>query len=80
MNLKSIPIDKLFHLMAGALVASAVYPFGLTAAIIAAFAAAILKEVYDYFFGGTVDVADAFATAFGGAVMVGWLELAGAYR
>lgn len=75
----SIPTDKLFHGLAGAVVAGALHPFGITAALAAVAVVAIGKEVYDHFADGTVDAWDAMATVWGGAVMVGWLELAGVY-
>lgn len=49
------------------------------AAAIALFTIGIGKEVYDRFTGGTVDVYDALATVWGGAVMLGWIEIAQAY-
>jgi hypothetical protein len=75
----SIPTDKIFHGLAGAAVAGACHPFGITIALAAVAVVAIGKEVYDHFAGGTVDPWDAMATGWGGAVMVGWLELAQAY-
>lgn len=75
----SIPTDKIFHGLAGAAVAGAGHPFGLTVALAAVALVAIGKEVYDHFAGGTVDVWDAMATVWAGAVMLGWLELARTY-
>jgi hypothetical protein len=75
----NIETDKLLHLLAGCTIAGAVHPFGILAAVIALFIVGIGKEVYDHFEGGTVDVYDAAATVWGGAVMLGWLEIAQAF-
>lgn len=72
----SIPADKAFHALAGIAAAGAMHPFGLTMALIAVAVVAVGKEAYDHFFGGTVDVWDAMATVWGGAIMLGWLEVA----
>ena len=75
-----IPVDKQLHLLVGCTVAGAMHPFGLLAAVLALLIVGVGKEVYDHFGNGTVDVYDAIATFAGGAAMLGWLELAGAYR
>ena len=71
-----IPVDKLLHLLAGCTIAAAVHPFGILPALIAAGVVAVGKEVYDHFANGTVDIYDAAATAWGGAAMLGVIELA----
>lgn len=73
-----IPVDKLFHLLAGCAVAGALHPFGVLAAVVALLVVGIGKEVYDHFGHGTVDVYDFMATVWGGAVMLGWIEIASA--
>lgn len=72
-------LDKLLHLLAGCTIAGAAHPFGTLAAAIALAVIGIGKEVYDRFTGGTVDVMDAAATVWGGAVMLGWIEIARGY-
>ena len=65
----SIPPDKQLHFFAGMAVCAMFAPFGLDAACIAA----VGKEVYDHFFGGTVDAYDVLATVLGAAALVLWL-------
>jgi hypothetical protein len=74
-----IPIDKQLHMLAGCAIAAAAHPFGILPAVIALAVIGIGKEVYDHFTGGAVDVYDAMATAWGGAVMLGWIEIARGY-
>lgn len=74
-----IPLDKQLHLFAGCAIAGAVHPFGILPAFIALVVVGIGKEVYDHFGHGTVDVYDAMATVWGGAVMLGWIEIARGY-
>jgi hypothetical protein len=75
----SIPTDKKLHLLAGLAIAGAAHPFGLLVAFIVLLVAAIANEVWDYFFGGTVDAYDALATVWAGALMLGWVEITQAY-
>ena len=74
-----IPIDKQLHLLAGGALAAALHPFGILHAVIAVAVIGIGKEVYDHFGRGTPDVMDAAATVWGGAVMLGWIEIARGY-
>ena len=74
-----IPTDKQLHLLAGCAIAAALHPFGILPAVIALAIIGIGKEVYDRFGHGTPDVMDAAATVWGGAVMLGWIEIARAY-
>lgn len=74
----SLGIDKLYHLIAGFIIASVVYMFlGTNWAIGSTLVAGIGKEVYDYisstYWGAShsVDILDAFATVLGGIVAVG---------
>ncbi len=65
----SLPLDKKAHMWAGLAVYLAVHLFfGPTWAIVAVVVAAIGKEIYDHFFGGTVDEYDIVATLTGGVV------------
>lgn len=75
----SIPNDKQLHLLAGYAIAAAMHPFGILPAVAALAIIGIGKEVYDHFFSGTVDVYDFMATVWGGAVMLGWIELVQGY-
>lgn len=74
-----IPIDKQLHLLAGCTIAATTHPFGILAAVIALFIIAIGKEVYDHFAKGTVDIYDAAATVWGGAFMLGWIDVVRSY-
>lgn len=53
--------------------------FGLLAAVVVLLVVGIGKEVYDHFNHGTVDVYDFMATVWGGAAMLGWIEIARAF-
>ena len=72
MNLST---DKRLHLLAGFAIAGAAHPLGLLVATVALLGIGLGKEVYDHFFGGTVDLYDALATVGGGAGMLAWIEL-----
>lgn len=67
-----IPKDKLLHFVAGSICATFVYliTLNLALAIGASVALGIAKEVYDSMGHGTVEIADAVATASGGVVVV----------
>lgn len=66
--LGKIEKDKLLHFVAGSLVyASSSWFLGYYALALVV-AVAIGKEVYDYYYNGTVDVYDAIATVLGGVV------------
>ena len=58
--------DKQLHLLAGFIIALCFIWFGALVALGAVTAAGIAKEIYDYFFKGTVDIWDAVATVIGG--------------
>lgn len=61
-------LDKILHAVAGYAVYLTVFPFGMEWAALATLVAAVGKEVYDKYFGGTVDHYDAVATVAGGGV------------
>ena len=70
--MNKLPQDKLYHLLAGVGI-SFLFAVGfssLLAGILAAAAAGILKEAWDYYHpeGHTVDVWDALFTMFGGLI------------
>lgn len=67
-----IEADKIGHFHAGIAVAALFYPFGLIAAIVATFIAAIGKEIWDSYGHGTPDKYDALATILGGGVLLAW--------
>lgn len=71
----SIPLDKQLHFFAGMAVCAMAAPFGLDVAFMAALVAAVGKEVYDHFFGGTVDAYDVLATALGAGALIAWLTV-----
>ena len=72
-----IPRDKIYHLIAGAVIGSGVFIATGSAAwgIGAAAAAGIVKELYDMNGNGTVEALDAVATCAGGIVACGMLLL-----
>ena len=67
-----IPQDKVKHFIVGAIASIVVYVATFDATIAIAFSAllGIGKEIYDGEGHGTVEVADAVATALGGVVVV----------
>lgn len=76
-----IPIDKLLHLLAGAVVLALTLPLGAMLAAAAVLAAALGKEAYDAWANAqaeaaglptphTADGVDALATLLGGAAML----------
>jgi hypothetical protein len=71
-----MPTDKLLHLLAGIAIAAILYPFGIFPAMLAVCIAAIGKELRDMRGHGTPEVLDALATVAGGAVLIGWFEIA----
>lgn len=70
--MNKLPQDKLYHLLAGVGISflGAVIFSSVLAGILAACAAGVLKEVWDYYHpeGHTVDVWDALFTMFGGLI------------
>ena len=66
-------LDKITHALAGAAIAAALLPLGVTPALLAIVIAAVGKELWDAQGHGTPDVYDAMATVAGGAAMLGWL-------
>ena len=72
-----LPKDKLYHLIAGAVISSGIFIATGSAAwsIWAAAAAGIVKEVWDSFGHGDVEALDAAATCAGGIVACGTLLL-----
>lgn len=69
-------IYKITHTLAGAAIAAALLPFGITPAMLAVVVAAVGKELWDSQGHGTPDHIDALVTAIGGVMMIGWLHLA----
>lgn len=61
-------LDKILHVGAGYAVYLTVVPLGMEWAALATIVAAVGKEVYDKYFGGTVDHYDAVATVAGGVL------------
>ena len=69
-RLAKIPVDKLYHFIAGLIIMAV---FGILLgpwAIFVVIAAAIAKEVIDYKAYGLFDIKDAAATIIGGAVLM----------
>lgn len=73
--MKTIPIDKIAHTLAGAVIAAALLPLGVIPALLAVVVAAVGKEVWDAQGHGTPDHIDALATVIGGVLMASWLTL-----
>ena len=69
--INKIPKDKLLHFIAGVLIYQSTVWFVWYYAIIPVVICALGKEVYDNYYGGTVDVYDALATITGGLVCLG---------
>ena len=69
--INKIPKDKLLHFIAGVIIyQSTFWVIGYySLALVVLFA--IGKEVYDHYYGGTVDGYDAVATIVGGLVCLG---------
>jgi len=70
-----IPQDKANHFIVGALIGTSALLIGGYASI-PVLAAAIGKEVYDHFHGGSVELYDTIATTLGGVLSVGLVILA----
>lgn len=68
-------LDKITHALAGAVIAAALLPLGVTPALLAIVIAAVGKELWDAQGHGTPDVYDAMATVAGGVLMASWLTL-----
>lgn len=68
-------LDKITHALAGAAIAAALLPLGVTPALLAIVIAAVGKELWDAQGHGTPDVYDAMATVIGGVLMASWLTL-----
>lgn len=68
--------DKITHALAGAAIAAALLPLGITPAMLAVVIAAVGKELWDAQGNGTPDRIDALVTVIGGALMICWLHLA----
>lgn len=69
-RLAKIPVDKLYHFIAGLIIMAV---FGILLgpwAIFVVIAAAIAKEVIDYKAYGLFDIKDALATIIGGIVLM----------
>ena len=69
--LEKLEKDKLLHFVAGSLVYASTSWFLGYYALALVVVVAIGKEVYDNYYGGTVDVYDALATIAGGLVCLG---------
>ena len=62
-----IPYDKKLHFIAGAFAFSIISLLASPLlALLGSAVVGVLKEVYDHYFGGTVDAWDAVATGLGG--------------
>lgn len=68
-------LEKITHALAGAAIAAALLPLGVTPALLAIVIAAVGKELWDAQGHGTPDVYDAMATVAGGVLMASWLTL-----
>ena len=68
-------LDKITHALAGAAIAAALLPLGVTPALLAIVIAAAGKELWDAQGHGTPNVYDALATVIGGVLMASWLTL-----
>lgn len=68
-------LDKITHALAGAAIAAALLPLGVTPALLAVIVAAVGKELWDAQGHGTPDHIDALATVAGGVLMASWLTL-----
>lgn len=68
-------LDKITHALAGAAIAAALLPLGVTPALLAIVIAAVGKELWDAQGHGTPDHIDALATVAGGVLMASWLTL-----
>ena len=68
-------LDKITHALAGAAIAAALLPLGVTPALLAVIVAAVGKELWDAQGHGTPDVYDALVTVIGGVLMASWLTL-----
>ena len=66
--LEKVEKDKLLHFVAGAIVYAAASWLVGYYAIALVVVVAVGKEVYDHYYGGTVDAYDAIATVLGGLV------------
>lgn len=71
-----IPQDKQKHLLAGLGIAALSHRLGLENQLFPVITAGVGKEVYDHFFGGTVDWLDALVTAVGGLLYYPLIETA----
>ena len=69
--LEKIEKDKLLHFVAGVLIYQSTVWFIGYYAIIPVVICALGKEVYDHYYGGTVDGYDAVTTIVGGLVCLG---------
>lgn len=70
--------DKIAHVLGGLAIVGLFNPFGLAVALAAVVLIGVGKEVvWDWWLGrGTPEVADALATVLGGALLLGWQQLA----
>jgi len=68
-------LDKITHALAGAAIAAALLPWGVTPALMAVIVVAVGKEVWDAQGHGTPDHIDALVTVIGGVLMASWLTL-----
>jgi len=74
--MKTIPIDKQAHFLAGAAIASTVSLYGYPlVGLLLCVVAAVGKELYDATGRGTPDVWDAVVTILGGTVVLPYIFL-----
>lgn len=72
--LTTLPLDKIVHLLIGAVILAMLAPWGVTQALLITFLIANAKEALDSFVHGTFDFKDMIITVVGGAAMAAWLE------
>ena len=72
-KLRSLPLDKIVHLLVGMLLVALLYPFGLVLSLVASVALAFAKESFDYWSYGGFDLKDLGATILGAILMLVYL-------
>lgn len=72
--MNTLPLDKISHFLAGAVIAAMVQPFGWLYALSAFAFAATGKEFLDAAMQKPFDKVDLVVTVIGGLLMLSWLE------
>ena len=67
--------DKKKHLIAGALISLSSFWISPILALLLVVSIGVLKEIYDYYFGGTPDLYDAIYTIVGGLPLTIIMEI-----